>query len=598
MPCEAVTQGQMTNPDDNQQALDAPSSSLLSQPWVPPVALLLLTILAYAACYGNGFVWDDDNYVTNNVALRSVGGLADIWLKPTATPQYYPLVHTMYWLEYQLWGTQAFGYHLVNVLLHAGAAVMLFFLLRRWQLAGAWLAAAVFAVHPIEVESVAWITERKNVLSGLLFLLALWSCLRAFGMDFDRQKPKWGWYLGAFGLFVGALLSKTVTCSLPAVLLVLAWWRRDDFLKRLPKLLAWLAPFFVVGAILALVTVRLEREHVGAIGEEWNYSLVERVLIAGRCLWFYLGKLVWPQPLIFFYERWTIDTGVWWQYLFPVGFAGLLAALFALRRRIGRGPLAAMLIFAGVLLPALGFFNVYPHRYSFVADHFQYHGGIAAIVLLAAGGAWLFRHFELHERFRLVSVGLPTAILILFTAMTLNQCLNYRSRKTLWQETIVDNPASWAAHNNLGIVYLEEAEYELAAGRFAQAAKLKPDHAQAHMNCGIALSRIGEYAAAHRAFAEALRVKPDLHLVHLHAGNAYAMAKDFPPAIEAYRTYLQQDPQSFAAALGLGHVYMQLEDYAKAEIAYTQAVRLHNTPETRACLERAQAELQKQAPDH
>ena len=374
--CGADDGGRIKATDDIERFLPLPPL----HGWILGLFLVAATVLAYQPVWHAGFIWDDDVYVTNNLTLRSVDGLRQIWCKLTATPQYYPLVHTSFWLEYHLWGLNPVGYHVVNVLLHALAAILLWRVLVRLQLPGAWLAAGIFALHPVAVESVAWVTERKNVLAAVFYFAAALAYLR--GRRRERMaESKSGvslrWYFLAFALFVAALLSKTTACSLPAAMLLVIWWKRGRIAGRD----VWpLLPFFAAGVALGLVTSWLERTHVGAQGPEWAFSFPERCLIAGRAVWFYAGKLFWPANLTFIYPRWQINTGAWWQWIFPVAALAVVAVLWRLRRRIGRGPLVAVLFFGGTLLPALGFTNVYPMRYSFVADHFQYLASVGLIV--------------------------------------------------------------------------------------------------------------------------------------------------------------------------------------------------------------------------
>ncbi len=354
--------------------------------WLLALTLLAATFIAYQPVWHAGFIWEDDDYVTKNQALHSVDGLQRIWSTPGTTHQYYPLVFTSFWVEYHLWRLQPFGYHLVNVILHAVNAVLLWRVLRRLGLPGAWWAAAIFALHPVNVESVAWITERKNTLSGLFYLLAAlaWLRFRPLTAGETSRTPEWRFYWVALGLFACALLSKTVTCSLPAVLVLLIWWKTGRLEKR--DGLA-LAPWFVLGAASGLMTRWMERR-LGASGAPWELSFVQRCLVAGRALWFYAGKLIWPHDLTFSYPRWRVDAGVVWQYSFPLAALAVVAALWKVRSRIGRGPLVAVLFFAITLVPALGFFDVFPFRYSYVADHFQY---IASLGLIALGAALVGR---------------------------------------------------------------------------------------------------------------------------------------------------------------------------------------------------------------
>ena len=297
--------------------------------------LLPIVLLAYYPAWHGGLLWDDDAHLTR-VTLRDGAGLWRIWTDLGATPQYYPVVHTAFWLMFHAWGVETLGYHLVNIVLHAASACMVALFLRRHEVPGAALAATIFALHPVHVESVAWITELKNTLSGFFYLLSALAYSR-FDASRDRRA-----YVAAFLAFGAALLSKTVTASLPAVLLVFFWWRRGrlEWLRDVVPTL----PFFGFGMAAGLLTVWLERAQVGARGVEFDLTAIDRVLIAGRAVWFYVGKLLWPHPLIFTYPRWTIDASMWWQFLFPLAAAGAMVGFWALRGRT-RAPLAAALAF-------------------------------------------------------------------------------------------------------------------------------------------------------------------------------------------------------------------------------------------------------------
>ena len=334
-----------------------------------------MVFLAYQPAWHAGFIWDDDAHVTPP-ELRSWHGLWRIWFEVGAVQQYYPLLHTASWLEFPLFGENPAGYHLVNIGVHAVNAVMLWLILRRLQVPGAQLAAGIFALHPVMVESVAWITELKNTLSGLFFLGAALAYLR---FDADRRKR---WYATALGLFTLALLSKTTAATLPAALLVVFWWQRGR--------LAWardfqpLLPFFFLGAADGLFVAWVEWQVVGAQGADFAFTFVERGLIAGRAIWFYLGRLFWPAELIFMYPRWLVSQADAGQYVFPAAVLGGLATCWLARRR-SRAPLAAALFFVGTLFPVLGFLNVYMFVFSFVADHLQYMACVGVIAIVAAG---------------------------------------------------------------------------------------------------------------------------------------------------------------------------------------------------------------------
>jgi len=338
--------------------------------------LFFATLIAYLPALRGGLLWDDDHHLTSP-DLQSFHGLWRIWFDPGATQQYYPLLHSAFWIEHRIWGDSVLGYHVANVLLHATAVFLLIAILRRLSLPGAWLAGFMFALHPICVEAVAWISEQKSTLSGVLYL-----CSALAWLHFDQTRSKRKYFL-ATGLFVLALLSKTVTATLPAALLVVLWWKRGrvDWRRDARPLLPWLA----LGACAGIFTAWMERTSIGAQGPDFALTLAARFLLAGRAICFYAGKLLWPAGLMFTYPRWTFDTREWWQYGFPALVVAVAIAL-ALAARRHRGPLAGFLLFAGTLFPVLGFLNVYPFLFSFVADHFQYLACLGIIVPAAWAG--------------------------------------------------------------------------------------------------------------------------------------------------------------------------------------------------------------------
>ncbi|HEX4200518.1 MAG TPA: hypothetical protein VHY59_03295, partial [Chthoniobacterales bacterium] len=388
------------------------------QDWVFALLLLILAAIAYLPALNGSPIWDDDAHITRP-ELRSWDGLAKIWTQPGSTQQYYPFVHTVFWLEHKLWGDAPLGYHLVNLLLHCISALLLLKILRRLEVPGGWLAAAIFVLHPVQVESVAWISELKNALSGVFYLSS-----GLVYLEFDRTR-KLGPYLTAVALFLLGLLSKTVIATLPAALLVIFWWKRGRLSFRRDALP--LIPFFILGITAASFTAWVERTLIGAEGSAYNFSFVERVLIAGRVIWFYIGKLFWPLDLIFIYPRWEISQSIWWQYLFPVTVALTLAILVWVSRW-RRAPLAGMLFFIGTLVPVLGFLNVYPFRYSLVADHFQYLALLGIVVPVSAGIALLLKHLRSWQRW--TGYMLCAFLLIAFTVRSHLQSGIYQDIET------------------------------------------------------------------------------------------------------------------------------------------------------------------------
>jgi tetratricopeptide (TPR) repeat protein len=554
--------------------------------------IILLTVLAYLPALRGGFIWDDDSYVTQNQTLRDLNGLRQIWFEVGATAQYYPLVHTTFWLEYHLWKLDPRGYHAVNVLLHALAAILLWRVLLRLQVLGAGLAAFIFALHPVCVESVAWVTERKNVLSAVFYFAATLAWLRFAQNTEGKMKnaeskdrkagaepPAAGntrapwpllWYFLALGLFAAALLSKTVTCSLPAALLLVCWWKKGRL--RAGDILPAI-PFFVLGVVLGLNTALMEKHHVGASGPEWAFSFFDRCLIAGRALWFYAGKLVWPANLTFSYPRWEIHSAAGWQWLFPIAAVGVVAALWFFRHRIGRGPLVAVLFFAGTLFPALGFLNVYPMRYSFVADHFQYLASVGLIVLAAAGLTRWRSGFGVcadHPAGRGIVIQLlPLALGVL----TWQQAHIYHDLETLWRDTLTKNPGAWLAHNNLGVILCEQGRIKEAVEHCNEAVRIQPGSAEVHNNLALALVQQGRIEEAIGQYKQALRLKPDYAVAHHNWGLVLARQGKPEEAIAHWKQALRLKPDFPEVHYNWGVVLEQLGEKNDAIGHYEQALR-------------------------
>jgi tetratricopeptide (TPR) repeat protein len=558
-------------------------------------ALLLATLGAYCPAWRGGMIWDDESHVTK-VALRSVEGLGRIWFELGATAQYYPLVHSAFWVQHRLWGDATLGYHLVNILLHVLSACLLLVILRRLDVPGAPLAALVFALHPVHVESVAWITELKNTLSGVFFLASALAYLR-----FDRERA-WRTYGASAALFCLALLSKSVTATLPGALLVVFWWKRGRLDWR--RDVVPLVPFVVVGAAAGLFTAWVERTYIEARGPEFDLTIVERGLVAGRVIWFYLSKLFWPADLVFVYPRWEVSQAVAWQYAYPLGVAALLAALWFLRTRT-RAPLAAFLAFAGILFPVLGFLNVYPFRFSFVADHFQYLASIPVIALVSAGAATVAsRRAPRAGGWALVGT---LALAVTLGTLTWRQSRQYADALTLYRATIERNPSSWMAHGNLGALLrrtdpeqalvhltaavrlkpdLVEAQYNLATalqelGRLDEAVvqygktiELAPDHARAYCNLGNTLRQLGRLQEAERSFMEAIRLAPSLALAHSGLGRLLQMEGRLEEALRSCETAARLQPDFAAAHRDLAGVLQEQGRLEEAVGEYSVALRL------------------------
>jgi protein O-mannosyl-transferase len=536
-------------------------------------ALLAMTLVVYLpVMHSGGFIWDDPEHIVKNYTLRDLSGLLAIWIHPTSIPQYYPIVHTTFWIEYHLWGLWPTGYHIDNVLLHGLAAILLWGVLRRLQISGAWLAAAIFAVHPVNVESVAWITERKNVLSAVFYFLSLAAYLNFTGDQRRAERFAAKPYFLSLVFFLCALLSKSVTCSLPAAILLLIYWRQGCVRWSDVKPLI---PFFVIGLGMAIVTAALEKNHVGAEGREWGWSLGDRFLIAGRAVWFYAGKLVWPHPLTFVYPMWqrmhfSQQPGL---IAYPIGVMVVVGILWILRNRIGRGPLVAVLFFIGTLLPALGFVNLYPMRYTLVADHYQYLAAIGLLVLFA----------NILNR-SLVTRGLAGLILMVLAALSWRQQAIYRNAIVLWQDTLQKNPTSWMAMGNLGDEYADLSDRadlpmdqrrvyrRMAHDQYEALLNLAPDQPVAHFKWGIDKELAGDLETARAEFATALELEPRF-VPAMNSMGLVLMAMHRPTeAIPYYQQAIALDPGYAEAHYNYGVLLEASGDWDGAIEQYSAAV--------------------------
>lgn len=510
--------------------------------------ILILTLGFYGRVTRWQYIWDDQDYVIENTCLRDLDGLKSIWFDIGATPQYYPLVHTFFWIEYHIWGLHPGGYHVINILLHALNAILLFLLLRRLRIPGAWLAAIVFALHPINVESVAWITERKNVLSLFFYLLSFTCFVKAIGLTEEktdcgidhekRNRINRGFYIASLFFYLCALLSKTIACSLPAAMLLVVYWKRGGVTKKdiIPTI-----PFFITGLGFGLLTVFMERGRVGAVGRFWDLTFIERSMIAGRAIWFYAGKLIFPYPLMFVYPRWKIQQSNTILYLYPCGviLAGLI--LWFLRKRIGRGPIVAFLFFIGTLFPALGFFNVYPMRYSFVADHFQYHAGIGLIVLFCALLAIFFTRFHRFDKFARIP---GTAILLgVLGVLTWRQTFIYKDFVTLFKETIKKNRDSTLVLTTVAAILSEECDKEQAVKLYERAIEIEPLDDVAHFNVGKIFLETNEIDRGVRHLAEALRLTSDCAHYHYFLALGYGLQNRDEEAAVHFKRAVELDPK-------------------------------------------------------
>jgi len=535
--------------------------------WRLSLLLVALTFLAYHPAWHAGFIWDDDQHIARNTLLTARHGFKLIWFSPPRNDSYFPMVNTTLRFEHALWGLNPSGYHCVNILLHSLNALLVWAVLRRLGLLGAWLAAAIWALHPVNVESVAWITELKNTQSTLFYLLTLLAWMKFTESGTVRR---WRYYVLALLLYGPALCTKTTTCTLPAAMLLVLWLRnqRIDW-RRFCQII----PFVGYAIVTGLLTVWCE-VYLGGYGEAARQSPggLARLLIAAHALWFYAAKLTWPTNLTFSYPRWQISLGDPLQYVWLIACATVAVLLWWRRNAIGRGPISAIIFFVATLSLLSGFIPVYTFRFSFVADHYQYLASIGLIALFAGAAA---RQADGWQVGRGTQWALSACLLVVLGTLTWKQAGVYRDAEALWRDTLSKNPDSWLAHNNLGLLLEHQGEAFAAEEQYRQALEIDPNDTKARLNLGNALMRQGKAPEAIEQYQEVLRIKPDHARAHINLGNVLLLQGNLREAIAHYEEALRIDPDSAEAHLNLAVALEQAGRMSKAVSQYELALRLN-----------------------
>jgi len=471
---------------------------------------VLAGLIALSPLLGAGFLWDDDLYIYGNPLIRSSGGLRDIWFS-TRPVDYYPLSNSLLWLEWQLWGGNPAGYHLVNLLLHVATAVLLFRLLRRLDVPGAWPAALLFAVHPVNVAAVGWAAQTKTLLAALLGTAALLCWSASLSGEGERSLPAWC----AVVLYVAALLAKTSVVALPAVMGVLVWWKR----RRLRRYVSPLAAALLVGVVLGLVTCWFQYHRAMPPHLQGVRPLSRRVVSAVHAVWFYLSKAILPVRLSWMYAPWD---GLPWTVPLLEGIllAGLLGWCWRGRsREPARGLLAGSLSFLALMFPVLGLLDVGYLTYAPVADHWLYTGIPPLLAMEAAALAWGWRSTR-----RAVRYGATVAmagLVLWYGAASWARARLFSDPERLWEQAAARYPGAWFAHLWLGNQRLEQGEIEQALHYFERVKRMRPDWPALWVNYGIALARLGREEEAEAALRRALRLAPDSPFAHYNLGLLY-----------------------------------------------------------------------------
>ena len=548
----------------------------------------MLAPAVYWPAIHSGFIWDDNALLTGNALVQVPDGLRYIWFS-TLPVDYFPLTLSSFWAEWRVWGSNPTGYHLVNVLLHAGSAVLLWRVLANLRIPGGYFAALLFLVHPVNVESVAWIAERKNTLALMFCLLSLLLYLRFDSLANQPTTPRSTLHAPRFCYFLSllafllSLLSKTAGVMLPFVLLSIAWWQRH----REPGVTAQQSghaprpplptprstlyalrspfPFFALSLVFGLVTVWFQYHR--AIGAEVIHHRdgLERLAGAGSAVWFYLGKALWPVRLMFVYPEWRINPGDWLAWVPDVALAGVFLVLWFCRKAWGRAGLLVLGTYVAMLFPVLGFFRIYFQKYTFVADHWQYF----ALPALLAGLAALLDRPPWQSGRRALLVALIGACVLL----TWRQQRLYKDEETLWVETLKQNPACWMALNNLGGLLVARGQPGEAADLYRRSIEAHPSQVEAYNNLGLLFFGLGRNDEAMAQFRRALAVNPDLAMTRLNIGNVLVRRGQAQEAFVEFQTAARLQPDLAEAHNNLGCLLSGAGRQAEAADQFREALK-------------------------
>jgi tetratricopeptide (TPR) repeat protein len=594
--------------------LESARRPLWQQTWLLALLLIALVFIAYARVFNAGFIWDDESHLTQNPCIIGPLGLKEVWTTTRAV--YYPLVLTTFWALHKVVGLTPWPYHLLNVLLHAGSAVLLWQVLRQLSIRGAWLGAALWALHPVMVQSVAWVTELKNTQSCLFYLLSIFCFLKWDDAPWiarisriqdptnqGEAVPRAPWrrtagrssMLFALSLcfFILATLSKPSAVMLPVVLALCVWWR----IGRIPwRDIGRLAPFVLLSALASVWTILEQKFHAGAIGAEWAQTWPERLIIAGRAIWFYLAKLVWPHPLIFIYPRWEIDSSELTAYLPLLAALTGLLVLWLVRAKWSRAVFFAAAYYVVSLFPVLGFFDVFFFRYSFVSDHFQYLASMGPLALAGAAittgctrlAVAALRHrgappsslssdAETLQRSAVVTtplLGLCGVLLLSLVFLTWQQTGVYHDLVTLYTATLAKNPGCWMAHYNLGIALNDQGKTDEAIAHYQRAIKLRPSYAEAHYNLGRLLAQKGQLGDAVTHYEKALEINSADAEARNNLGVTLFGIGRVDDAIAYYQGALKIRPDYAEASCNLANALLSKGDLDGAIARYLACLAL------------------------
>jgi protein O-mannosyl-transferase len=573
-------------------------------------AIVIAVVLVYLPAFRADFVWDDEQLVTGNPLLRTFTGLVEIW-SGGRTADYFPITNTVFWIEHYIFGENATGYHVVNIVLQAADALLVWLFLRRLNVPGAWLAGLIFGIHPVNAESVAWISELKNVLSMFFVLLSIFCFFRSAD---QRVFPRSTSYILSLVFFLLALLAKTQVVFLPVALVLCAWWRSRNATSakfRREAIRTW--PFFLMAAVMSLVTIWFQNR---GIGEEEIFigSIARRLVNAAMAVWWYAGKVFVPARLMSIYPLWRFDSPEPLQWLPLIALLALLAILWRWRNHGTRGAFFGSTYFVVALLPVLGLVRMaYLRSGTLVADHLQYFADVSLIALFSAGVAAFWARLQ-----RGTKIAAAALVALLLGAMGTYTCVRaavFRDEETLWRDNLSKNPDSWQAHVRIGQRLFKQERYPEALLHLQRVVQLKPELADNHNLLGLVYCRLGRFEEGIAEYREALQLKEaksstaatdSVATIRTNLANALAITasnlsgssatipeeafKRYEEAIEQYEKALELEPQQPAIHRNLGMLLARLGRYDEAEAHLRATLKIvPNEPAARATLEEIEA---------
>jgi protein O-mannosyl-transferase len=527
--------------------------------------IVILCFIIYLPSLQNGFIWDDSENIYSSPWIKSTEGLRVIWLSREMY-QYYPLTFTTFWLEHKLWGLYPFGYHAVNLDLHILNALLVFLIVLQLYPRLAFLSALLFAIHPIQVGTVARITECKNLLSLFFFLLAVLAYLH-----FER-KQRLRYYLIAVSMFACALLSKPIAICFIFFPVLYGWWREGRVTRRQVRLSV---AFVVIGLMSAFYTLNFEfLYNLRGRSELFHLTFPERFLLSGRIILFYIYKICLPFNFMFFYPRWPVNIAVWWQWLFTAGVGLIVGALIYYRKTIGRGALALFIFYLISIFPVTGFMNVYGMSFSFVADHFSYFSTPALLLLLCASLAILFDRLRIS---RVIKGGFFGLAVVYLCAESMALTGNYKNDHTLWNNLIKQDPKSWPAYVFLGLCSKPKDALPL----YDKAIQFNPDCVWCYANRGRVYQNQGNLSQALLDYNKAIQVNPGFDLAYSGRGVVYYLQNDLDQAIADFSRAIAIYPHDATPYYYRAMAYFQRQEYGKSwdDVHKTESLGYKMAPE-------------------